>query len=200
METLYGILMLIGAYLIGNIDFGYFLVKQVKHKDIRTEGSGNPGTANVLRTQGLGMAVAVFFGDFLKGSLAVFLARAFGFTGWWLAGSVIAVVCGHNWPALLKFKGGKGVATSGGAFLVFNWHVAIWAIIIAALLMFIFKYVSLGSIVGNITLPIATLILYGTSDLPLLTAATVLAVMSVVRHWSNIDRLVHGTERKLTDK
>lgn len=196
MNSVTGLMWIIAAYLVGNLDFGYLLVKAKKGKDIRTEGSGNPGTANVLRTYGTRMAIGVFLGDMLKGLLIVLLARACGVSGWWLMGVGLAVVCGHNWPVFLKFKGGKGVATTIGVLSALNIAVGIYPLTLGFALAFITKYISVGSMVGVGTFPLFLMLYTGMSEPELLTLSIILAVMNLYQHRTNIQRLVHGEEKE----
>lgn len=200
MNTLILILYVIIAYFIGNLDFGYILVRLRKGKDIRSEGSGNPGTANVLRTYGKKMALAVFAGDFLKGFLVMFVAKWLGISGWWLVACGLAVVAGHNWPVLLKFKGGKGVATTIGVLFASNVAIGIYPLTLGLTVAFLTKIISIGSIVGVCSFPIFTFIYTGTSDIYLLTLGIILAVLNVFQHRQNIVRLLNGEELKATKK
>lgn len=194
------ILCVVIAYFIGGFDFAYFLIKFKKGTDIRNEGSGNPGTANVLRNYGKKMAIAVFAGDFLKGLLVVLAAKWMGFTGWWLMGIAFAVVVGHNWPILLHFKGGKGVATTIGVLTGINFQVGIYPLVLGLSVAFISKMIALGSIIGVGSFPIFDFIYCGTSDYYVLTLGIILAVMCIVQHRSNIARMIRGEENKVTKK
>ncbi|MEG0495413.1 MAG: glycerol-3-phosphate acyltransferase, partial [Eubacterium sp.] len=98
MNILYGIILVVVAYFIGNLDFAYIMVKAVKGEDVRNYGSGNAGTTNVLRTMGLKYAAPVFLLDALKGSFVIVAARMMGFSEAWVVAGGLAVIIGHNWP------------------------------------------------------------------------------------------------------
>ena len=201
MNVMWGILLLIGCYFIGNLDFAYIVVKIVKHDDIRNYGSGNAGTTNVLRTMGLKYAALVLLLDALKGTLCIAIAKylnlKIGLDPMWISGAGIAVVCGHNWPALLKFRGGKGTATSIRLFLLYDWRIAVICIGIALIILAIFKMVSLASITGMTILPFVTLAFWGLTNPPALILTIFMAVSTDVQHRSNIKRIIAGTESKV---
>lgn len=201
MNVMWGILLLIGCYFIGNLDFAYIVVKIVKHDDIRNYGSGNAGTTNVLRTMGLKYAALVLLLDALKGTLCIavakYLSLKIGLDPMWIAGAGIAVLCGHNWPALLKFRGGKGTATSIGLFLLYDWRIAVICIGVALIILAIFKMVSLASITGMTILPFVTLAFWGLTNPPALILTIFMAVSTDVQHRSNIKRIIAGTESKV---
>lgn len=201
MSFITPLLMVVAAYFIGNLDFAYIVVKLVKKEDIRNYGSGNAGTTNVLRTMGRNYAILVFILDALKGSVVMLLARAIGFHGTWveaLAGA--AVVCGHNWPALLGFKGGKGTATSIGVFMVYDPFVAVICIAFGLILLAIFKMMSLTSIAGMVSLPVVILLVHRLSLPPELALGIFLALSTTFSHKDNIKRIIAGTERKVGQK
>ena len=179
------ILIVIIAYLLGNISTSYIIAKKMMGVDIRTQGSGNAGSTNVLRTLGKKAGAMTFIGDLLKGVIAVLIGKLIATisgvdiaTAGYLA--VVGVVCGHNWPAFLGFRGGKGVATSLGS-------------MIAA----ITKYVSLGAIIGISMSPIMMVF---TKNSKGLIATLFLTVSVIYTHRENIKRLLSGTERKLGEK
>ena len=118
-----GIVCTVAAYFIGNLDFAYIMVKVVRGEDVRNYGSGNAGTTNVLRTMGLKYAVPVFVLDALKGSIVIIATRLLGLSDAWTVAGGIAVICGHNWPVFLGFRGGKATATSIG---VFCFTIGVW--------------------------------------------------------------------------
>uniref|UniRef100_UPI00272B9DC9 glycerol-3-phosphate 1-O-acyltransferase PlsY n=2 Tax=Peptostreptococcaceae TaxID=186804 RepID=UPI00272B9DC9 len=147
------ILIIIIAYLLGNISTSYIIAKKMIGVDIRTQGSGNAGSTNVLRTLGKKAGAMTFIGDLLKGVVAVFIAQLIAkVSGLDIATAgyfgVFGVVCGHNWPVFLGFRGGKGVATSLGAMIAMNPVLALSCFAIFLVIVAITKYVSLGAIVG----------------------------------------------------
>ena len=160
MSIIIGLVFVVAAYLIGNFNFAYILVKFLKNEDVRDYGSGNAGTTNVLRVMGKNVAIPVFLLDALKGCLVIVVGRyLLNLDEVFLVCGGIAVVAGHNWPAFLQFRGGKGTATSIGVFLVYDWEVAIIAIMIGLIVLAIWKMVSLTSMVGMTMLPVFTLLL-----------------------------------------
>jgi glycerol-3-phosphate acyltransferase PlsY len=141
------ILLTIISYFIGNISFAYILGKIFAKKDVREYGSGNAGATNAFRTFGKKVGALVFLGDVLKGVSAVLLGRYLGGqTGAYIAGAF--VIIGHNWPVLLSFKGGKGVATTIGVMLFVNAKLTLICVIIGVVIIVITRTVSLGSISG----------------------------------------------------
>lgn len=196
------LVIMVVAYLLGNISTSYIIGKKLAGVDIRTQGSGNAGSTNVLRTMGKKAGALTFAGDLLKGMLAVFFARILAHytgadevTSAYIA--VVFVVMGHNWPAFLGFKGGKGVATSLGSMLGINPILALSCFAFFLIIVAVTKYVSLGSVLGICISPILMLITHN----PKGVWVTLFLSLSVVyTHRANIKRLLNGTERKLGEK
>src|SRR5215475_9440486 len=196
------------GYLLGSIPTG-FLVAKARGVDIRTLGSGNIGATNVFRILGTPAGIFVLLADALKGWLAVavvaellwrrLLPGSSELTREWLAicGGVAAVL-GHNYTCWLHFKGGKGIATSAGVLLA----LVPWALLIILsvwILVFAFsRYVSLASICASATLPFATWFTTGSVTLTIITG--LMAALAIYKHKSNIQRLLNGTESRLTPK
>lgn len=196
------IIIIVIAYLLGNISTSYIVAKRLAGVDIRTQGSGNAGSTNVLRTLGKKAGALTFIGDVLKGLIAVLIARLIAYsvhmdqsTCAYLA--VVAVVLGHNYPVFLGFKGGKGVATSLGSMLGMNPLVALMCLGFFIIIVAITKYVSLGSILGIGLSPIIMLINHNTKGV-LITLFLTISV--IITHKENIKRLLNGTERKIGEK
>ena len=191
--------LIVGAYFIGSVPFGYILARAVRGVDIRTVGSGNIGATNVGRIMGRGWGLFVFALDVLKGLLPAYIGKELGGPELAVLGG-LAVIIGHNWPIFLGFRGGKGVATSCGVLLaVFPpglfISLGVWAIAVG-----LWRYVSLGSMLGAVALFISALLLqkepFGEGKF--ITAFVALtAIMTILRHRSNIVRLVRGTESKI---
>ncbi|WP_373485559.1 glycerol-3-phosphate 1-O-acyltransferase PlsY [Acetobacterium malicum] len=199
MSIVIGLVFVVAAYLIGNLNFAYILVKFLKNEDVRNYGSGNAGTTNVLRVMGKNVAIPVFLLDALKGCLVVVIGRyVLSLNEVFLVLGGIAVVAGHNWPAFLQFRGGKGTATSLGVFLTYDWEVAIIAIMIGLIVLAIWKMVSLTSMVGMMMLPIFAL-LFGRTVTEVIFAV-VLCLFSLFQHRKNIGRIIQGRESKLGQK
>lgn len=202
MEIFSYIIIVVVAYLLGNISTSYIVAKRIAGVDIRTQGSGNAGSTNVLRTLGKRAGAMTFLGDVLKGVMAVliseFAARLVGIDTL-LAGylAVICVVAGHNWPAVLGFRGGKGVATSLGAMLAVNPVITLMCLAVFILVVVITKYVSLGSVVGIGCSPIFMIMVKNKAGL---IVALFLTASVIYNHRANIKRLLNGTERKIGQK
>ena len=170
--------------------------------DIRTQGSGNAGSTNVLRTLGKKAGIMTFAGDLLKGVIAVFIAKFIAYFAHMDASNaayiaVVAVVIGHNWPAFLGFKGGKGVATSLGSMLAINPVLALTCLAAFIIIVLVSKYVSLGSVLGICLSPVLMLITHNTKGI---WVTLFLSASVIYTHRANIKRLLNGTERKLGEK
>lgn len=191
------VIVCIVAYFLGNIATSYIVSKRAAKIDIRKHGSGNAGATNVLRVLGVRAAAITFAGDALKGAVAVILGRYLGGDyGAVLAG--LFVVIGHNWPILLKFKGGKGVAATIGSMLAINPLVVLIVIIIGVTILITTKYVSLASITGMIIFPIFMIVLK--QPVEYIAYSFLIAAIAIYRHRTNIVRLMKGTELKLGQK
>ena len=189
-----GILILIAAYLIGGIPFGYLLVKWKTGADVRSMGSGNIGATNVLRTTGRAVGVVTLLLDIAKGYLAVWLAGHFtNQSPIWMSGAAAAVVVGHAFPALLKFQGGKAVASFVGAFLCLQPVAAAVTIVIFIAVVAATRFISLGSILGAAFFPFGVWMI-SHPDLAVVASAAGCGALVVWRHHSNIGRLLAGTE------
>lgn len=196
------IIIIVIAYLLGNISTSTLIAKKMYNVDIRTQGSGNPGSTNVLRTLGKKAGAMTFAGDLFKGLGAVLIARLIAkltgideVTAAYI--SVVAVVCGHNWPISLGFKGGKGVATSLGAMIGMNPVIALSCFGIFLVIVAITKYVSLGSIVGIASSPLFMIV---NNNKKGIFITLFLALSAIYTHRENIKRLMNGTERKIGQK
>ncbi|NUO08437.1 MAG: glycerol-3-phosphate 1-O-acyltransferase PlsY [Candidatus Brocadia sp.] len=194
------------SYFIGSISFGFLIAKIVKGIDIRNMGSGNPGATNVSRVMGRHYGILVFILDMLKGFLPVFIFdRLFAGHGHMLPSLLCGAgaICGHAFPVFLGFKGGKAVATGCGVFL---WLAPLPLIISAAvwlLIVSIFRYISLGSMLSSIAL-VTCLILLGKDPfgqgIYLTLFSVFISTLLIIRHKSNIKRLLNGTESKVGSK
>ena len=153
------IMAIAAAYLLGSISFGYLAGKLLKGIDVRQYGSGNAGTTNIQRTLGTVPAVVVLFLDIGKGIAAVTIAKFLSDATFVHLLAGLAAVIGHNWPLFFTFRGGRGIATTIGVFSGLAPIVVLVAVLIGALIIAITRYVSLGSIIGAISVPITMLIL-----------------------------------------
>jgi acyl phosphate:glycerol-3-phosphate acyltransferase len=184
------------GYLLGSIPFGYLLVKAFRGADVRTSGSGNIGATNVARTSpGLGVATLAL--DALKGAAAVFVvSRIFPGGSMLPFVAALAAVAGHIFPVWLGFRGGKGVATGLGSFLLLTPKAILLTLMIFLALAAAFRLVALASIVATATLPILAL-LFGESGKPVLLMAAS-SLLIIVKHHQNISRMLRGAEPRFT--
>jgi glycerol-3-phosphate acyltransferase PlsY len=198
------VLIAVAAYLLGSIPTGYLLVRIFRHQDIRLAGSGNIGATNVLRSGGKGLGALTFLLDVFKGSASVYLG---GLLGSFLAPGVatlnmraLAALCavlGHVFPVWLGFRGGKGVSTGFGVFLVAAPWAALAAISVFALILAFTRYVSLASILGAASFPLFAW-RFALADRPPFFIAVEIAVALIIilKHHQNIRRLLNGTESR----
>jgi acyl phosphate:glycerol-3-phosphate acyltransferase len=186
------------AYLMGSVPFGYLLVRFFKKEDIRTKGSGNIGATNVVRSGSKGLGALTFLLDALKGYGAVYLvSRVVAASPDTIAIAGLLAILGHIYPIWLRFKGGKGVSTAFGVFLALAPHAALVALAIFVVLFALSKYVSLSSIVAAGGFPFLVLWLDREKNTPLFLAIVFFsAFLIVVKHHQNIRRLLNGTENR----
>lgn len=214
-ELIYALTGLI-SYFLGAIPSGYILVKLKTGKDIRTMGSGNIGATNVARNLGAPWFVPVFVFDFMKGFAPVFWLAPWVAARWKCPTCVsptdlLAVFCallalvGHLWPVYLGFRGGKGVATMGGILFALNWAAALIAMAVWVVVFIPFRYVSLGSVIAALSLPVAhhfTSQVVPRWKLPWIITVFlgVAAILVIYRHKGNLKRLIEGTEKRFGTK
>ncbi len=186
------------AYLIGAIPVGFLVARGFGGLDIRRAGSGNIGATNVLRTLGKLPAILTLVGDIAKGYLAVTAARVLVPAPWGAAAGAVLAIVGNCWPVFLRFRGGKGVATGFGAFLALTpWATGpaalVWLVVTAS-----FRYVSLASVMACLCLPLGVMLL----GYPWTTvgAAVGAALVIILRHRANLERLVNGREPRLGER
>jgi len=191
--------LLIGAYLLGSIPFGVLISKKVARLDITKAGSGNIGATNVAREVGLKWGVITLLADVLKGFIPVVLAH-------YLLGSSIEMnealkgmigltaLLGHQFPVYSRFRGGKGVATCLGVFLAISPISCLFSGVMFFILVALWRYISLGSILGALTMPI-WLYLTGHSTFMILPSL-VMSLLITFQHRGNIQRLIQGNERR----
>ena len=187
------------AYLLGSVSFSILVVRLIAGKDIRQEGSGNAGATNVLRNHGAKAGIVVALLDVAKGAAAVWAMRAVTGDPRYLAAAALAVVLGHVFPVFFRFHGGKGVATTVGAFLVLAPGATASVMGLFAVVVALTRYVSLGSILAATALPPVALFLFRVPD-PVALAAGAVALLVLFKHVDNLKRLVAGTERKVGGK
>ena len=189
------ILIMIAIYLIAAIPTGVVIARLMGGEDVRQKGSGNIGATNVYRVAGKLAGVLTLVGDTLKGFLPLLAFKT------WLEptptqlgiASAIAIL-GHCYPVYLKFKGGKGVATALGIFLVISPKAVFFALIVFILTVTITRYISLGSVLAALSAPLV--ILFLNHQQPIFLATLFIAALVIWRHNSNIRRLLDGTENR----
>ncbi|MBO2517195.1 MAG: acyl-phosphate glycerol 3-phosphate acyltransferase [Clostridiales bacterium] len=192
-------LCLLIGYVLGNFSTG-MIVADKHGTDIRHEGSGNPGTTNVLRVIGPRAGIITFAGDFCKAVLAVLIGYWIGgeMVGWCTVCSSVGVICGHNWPALFGFKGGKGIACTTAVILLMFPGYGAAAVLICLAAIFLCRYVSLGSIL--MTFSFALMLIFTHQPFYVIAWGLVICGLCVWRHIANIGRLIGGTENRLSFK
>ena len=196
-----GIPIMVVCYVMGGIPFGVMIGKLFKGIDIRDFGSGNIGFTNVYRTLGPGPASLVFVLDTAKGLAAVLLCRALGLNEYWTVSGALLSVLGHCFSIFLGFKGGRGVATSLGVIIGLNPVIAAIAFGIWVALVALTRYVSVASLVASVSVPLQ-MVFWKSMDVPVAYKALgiVAATAIVLKHASNVKRLVKGTEPKFGQK
>jgi acyl phosphate:glycerol-3-phosphate acyltransferase len=191
--------LLLAAYLLGSLSFSVILVRVIARKDIRTEGSGNAGATNVLRAHGWKPALMVALLDVGKGALAVGLMALATADPWYRAGAGFLAVVGHVFPVFFGFRGGKGVATTVGAFLALAPAATLVVVGVFVLLVALTRIVSIGSVVSSVLLPpVARLFFHAPTAI--VAAASATAILILYKHIPNLKRLARGEERRLGRK
>jgi glycerol-3-phosphate acyltransferase PlsY len=192
------VLVALASYLLGSVPTGYLLARWSGTKDVREFGSGSTGATNVLRVKGWKVALPVAVFDILKGFLPAFLALR------WFDDPVFSALCGllavvgHCFPFSIGFRGGKGVATSLGAFAAIAWAPCLASAGLFLIVVGVTRFVSLGSILGALAFPLVVLAAGGSVAVAGIGLA--IAALVVFRHRGNIRRLLHGAERKLGER
>jgi len=194
MMTLHFILLLIAAYLVGAIPTGVVLTRLIGADDVRKSGSGNIGATNVYRVAGRWVGVATLLGDIIKGIVPVIVAIQMQGSSTQVASVASIAFLGHCYPIYLGFRGGKGVATALGIFMVLSPKGVAIAAALFVVLVWKFRYISLGSICAAGSIPF--LVFAFEKQIPLTAAAVLIAGMVIWRHRSNIQRLVAGSENR----
>lgn len=202
-DTIWSVLFVLAAYLIGSIPVGYLLVRYVTGKNIRELGSGNIGSTNVKRIAGKKLAALTQILDMSKGLLPVGIYLYVIYdpaldyfqniqSGYWIYAVALASVLGHDFSLFLRFEGGKGVNTTLGASVLLSPLAVFISVAVYFIVKWRFKYVSLGSIVLSVSLVITQLVLAGTT--PTFYYFIICMLLIIVLHRKNIDRLLHNQE------
>ena len=209
------IVYLIFVYVLGSIPFAWIIAKVFKNVDIRKYGSGNPGATNVYRTISKPLGVLTLILDVLKGFIPVYLVPYFwnlntakesvfiNSVVYYIIIVSLLVILGHVFSIFLKFKGGKGVAVGLGVFLAINPIATLCSLTVFMVVVVLTKYVSLSSIFASITLPIGMYFfsnhnIIKSSSYELLIFSVIVVLLVIIRHISNIKRLLNGTENKIS--
>ena len=198
------------AYLIGSISFSVIISKKMAGFDVREKGSGNEGATNMLRSVGKKAAILTLLGDALKGVVAILFAIIVGAIAKSADKSLlvqiagILVVVGHTFPIFFGFKGGKGVATSLGVLLMTNWKIGLICLVFALVLMAVTRMVSLGSIGAAVLFPVLVLFIHTNFTISegssYFVYSVILAAIVIFNHRANVQRILNGTENKLSFK
>lgn len=204
--------LIVGSYLLGSIPFSFLITKWFSGEDIRERGSGNVGATNVLRTQGKLPGLIALALDLAKGWCAIWLARMLiGSSSWpfstdglagtlsseafWLGLTALIVVVAHMFPAWLGFRGGKGVATSAGVFLGLNAGVLGLALAVFLIVSFSTHYVSFGSMTSAAVIPLL-MRFWAHEPFWLVVFSVAISLVVIVKHHTNIARIVQGSESR----
>lgn len=186
------------AYLIGSIPSALFVVLLMTGEDVRRRGSGNIGATNATRVGGVKAGALVTLLDVAKGAIPIWVMGVFNPSSIWLSATLVAAVLGHCYPVWLKFRGGKGVATAFGAFVVLSPLAAVAALGVWLVVLAIGRRVSLASMVSSAGFPLL-LVLIDRPDPIILGAVSLVAILIVLRHHDNIRHLLTGDEPKIKD-
>ncbi len=192
----------LAAYTIGSIPFGYLIMRRAGQGDIRSVGSGNVGATNVARAAGISAGALTFILDAAKGALAVWLAAQItGDSVTWMIAAALGAMLGHIYPVWLSGRGGRGVSTGVGAFLLICWPAVAGAILIWLVVIAVSRYVSLASIMAAASLPLLMRFLYAPGHAPsyvVIGGTTLASLIIILKHRANIARLMNGTENRFT--
>ena len=205
---IYVILAILVGYCLGSISFSVIFSKKMAGVDVRTEGSKSAGTTNVLRVVGKQAAAITLICDILKGVVAVLFAFILSKIFTDANGSLlvqcaaIAAILGHTFPVFFGFKGGKGIATALGVLLIINWQIGLICLVFALILMALTRMVSVGSLGAAVLFPVLVFFLPDNFIISgnYLVTGIVLAVIVIYNHRANVQRLMNGTENKLSFK
>lgn len=207
-------LVAVASYLLGSLNFGVILSNHFAKDDVRNHGSGNAGTTNMLRNYGKKLALVTILGDMAKVGVSILIAililnllgikealeNDFGNSYMVYVKSLAGFFCvlGHIFPCYFKFKGGKGVATSGGMVFAIDWRIALILLALLIIIVAVTKYVSLGSIIIAILYPVLIFLFY--KSFVLTAIAVVFTLIVVIAHRENIKKLINHTENKISFK
>lgn len=204
VDDFYKVLVILLAYLLGSIPTSVWVGKIFYGVDVRDYGSGNAGATNAMRTLGAKAGIPVFIIDMLKGYLAVRLLYLTDLyipeTGMFVNFQLylgLAAMMGHVFPVFAGFRGGKGVATLSGVVFAIHPYAAMFVLLIWVVTLLLFRYVSLSSMIAGFSFPAILIFVYRTQYPSLVIFAFILAILMLFTHQKNIERLVHGKEKKV---
>ena len=201
---MHAIIPIVLSYLLGSIPFGYLIVNATTGSDVRQTGSGGTGATNVSRSAGKGAGILTLFLDALKGAAAVllaeFLLRGNDHAAWWIGACGVIAMLGHIFPVWLRFRGGKGVATGVGVFLILAPLAVLIAGVLFVVIVWTTRYVSLGSMLSAVAIPfivwLLSLLRPVPDVVPIIVSTLAGATLIVYAHRTNIGRLLNKTENK----
>jgi len=201
---LHAIIPIVLSYLLGSIPFGYLIVNATTGSDVRQTGSGGTGATNVSRSAGKGAGILTLFLDALKGTAAVllaeFLLRSNDHAAWWIGACGVIAMLGHIFPVWLRFRGGKGVATGVGVFLILAPLAVLIAGVLFVVIVWTTRYVSLGSMLSAVAIPfivwLLSLLRPVPDVVPIIVSTLAGATLIIYAHRENIGRLFNKTENK----
>lgn len=201
---MHAIIPIVASYLLGSIPFGYLIVNATTGSDVRQTGSGGTGATNVSRSAGKGAGILTLFLDALKGAAAVllaeFLLRSNDHAVWWIGACGVIAMLGHIFPVWLRFRGGKGVATGVGVFLILAPLAVLIAGVLFVVIVWTTRYVSLGSMLSAVAIPfivwLLSLLRPVPDVVPIIVSTLAGATLIVYAHRTNIGRLLNKTENK----
>jgi glycerol-3-phosphate acyltransferase PlsY len=185
--------IVVGAYMLGSMPTALFVVRWATGVDIRTVGSKNPGATNAARTAGLRVGLLVTVVDVAKGVVPVLVMRWFHPSSLWLVATAGAAILGHIAPVWLRFRGGKGVATGLGAFLVLSPYPALMSLVVWIAVLVTTRYVAMASMTAAATFPVLLWFIRRPTE-PMMWGVIVVSLLIVLRHAGNLRNLVHGNE------
>ncbi|RLE20046.1 MAG: acyl-phosphate glycerol 3-phosphate acyltransferase [Acidobacteria bacterium] len=190
------VLIVVGAYFLGSLPTALLVVKWVTGRDIRLSGSGNVGGTNAARAAGLRIGAVVTLVDMAKGALPVMVMQWYDPASRWLALAMLAAVVGHIFPVWLRFRGGKGVATAFGAFLVLAPAAAGVAFLVWLVVVVVGRFVALGSMIATACFPVLLFLMEHPPE-AVMWAVVAVSVLIVIKHRPNMENLVRGIEPRI---
>ncbi len=188
------VIAMLVAYLFGSLSTAIITCKLLRLPDPRTQGSGNPGTTNVLRYGGKKAAIITLLGDVAKGAIPVLLAKTYSFNNIGLALVAFAAFIGHLYPLFFRFKGGKGVATALGCWLALSWPVGLLLTATWLLVALLSRYSSLAALMTSLVAPLYA---WYFTDASFAMMTSVMSLLLIYRHQKNISNLIRGEEKKI---